>query len=152
MSLSAFETYRQGMRGQALSSIWRGHGSAIFLEIGHLFPVPRRDGSDGKPTGEYTVMLEWSWRIENQTSILGSSWSDEEGWEALFNSLIGQTVRDLSMFGRLPELSLALSDEKYVVSFMTSEGQPAWTLFRRSDKDAQNPSLSVVDGMVIAEP
>lgn len=97
-------------------------------------------------------MLEWSWRIESQTSILGGSWSDEEGWEALFNSLTGRTVRDISMFGRLPELSLALSNEKYVVSFMTTEGQPAWSIFRRSDNDVQSPCLSVLDGKVIAEP
>lgn len=65
-------------------------------------------------------MLEWSWRIENSTSILGGSWSDAEDWDMLFKSLIGQTVREISVFGRLPELALALSGEKYIVSFMTA--------------------------------
>ncbi|WP_244480406.1 hypothetical protein [Rhizobium sp. Root1220] len=134
-----------------MSSIWRGHGSAIFLELGQLHPVRRRDGSSGSLTGDYTVMLEWSWRIENRTSILGGSWSDEEGWDTLFKSLMGQTVQDISVFGRLPELSLALSGEKYVVSFMTAEGQPAWSILRRTGSDDQSPSLSVADGKIVAD-
>lgn len=147
----AFEIYRQGIVGLPLSSIWRGHGSAIFLEIGQLHPVQRRDGSSGSARGDYTIMMEWSWRIENQTAILGGSWSNEGGWDTLFQSLIGQTVRDMSVFGRLPELSLALSGEKYVVSFMTADGQPAWSLLRRTSSDDQNSSLSVADGKIVAD-
>ncbi len=152
MASSIFESCRQAMLGLPLSLIWRGYGSAIFLEFGQLAPVQRRDGTDGNPSGEYTIMMEWSWRIESRTSILGGSWSDEDGWDALFKSLIGHTVQDIALFGRLPELSISLSNEAHIASFMTSEGQPAWTLLKRSDNDSQGLSLSVSDGVLIAEP
>lgn len=150
MGLQLFETYRQAMIGLPLSSIWRGYGTAIFLEFGELFPVQRKDGTVGNPKGEFTAMIEWSWRIENQTAILGGSWSDAEGWETLFKSVIGHTVCDIKLFGRLPELSVALSGEKYLVSFMTADGQPAWTLLKRHDNLADIPSLSVAKGSLIA--
>jgi hypothetical protein len=31
--------------------------------------------------------------------------------------------------GRLPELVLGLSDGRWIHSFMTADGQPAWTVF-----------------------
>src|SRR5262245_17337861 len=130
MPLSAFEKYRIALRSQPLSAIWRGHGSAIFLEFGRLFPRHRRHGSAGNPQGEYTVMIEWSWRVESESAILCGSWSDEENFEGVFKSLIGRPVEDVSVHGRLPELSIALAGGLYVASFMTAEGQPAWTIFR----------------------
>jgi hypothetical protein len=151
MVVSTFVTYRQQILGLPISAIWRGHGSTIFLEIGQLYPVKRKSGENGNPTGEYTVMLEWSWRIESQTSIIGGSWSDEEGWQTLFNSLLGRTVLDISVFGRLPELSLVLSGEKYVLSFMTAEGQPSWSVLKRVADHSQVPSLCVVDGKLVVE-
>ncbi|KQQ73785.1 hypothetical protein ASF70_08265 [Rhizobium sp. Leaf321] len=144
-----FEAYRQEMVGLPLSSIWQGHGSAIFLELGQLHPLRRRDGADGRLVGDFTVMMEWSWRIEDRSSILGGSWSDEAQWTSLFGSLLGRTVQDVTLFGRLPELSVTLSDDRYVLSFMTADSQPAWSLFKRSE--APVPYISVADGEVLAQ-
>lgn len=74
-------------------------------------------------------MIEWSWRIESEGAILCGSWSDEEGWAEVFQSLVGRAVEDVSIHGRLPELSIALAGGLYVASFMTAEGQPVWTIF-----------------------
>ena len=150
MSLELFESYRRTIIGLPLSLIWRGYGSAIFLEFGQLSSTQRKDGTAGNSTGEFAVMMEWSWRIENQTTILGGSWSDEKGWETIFKSMIGQTVSEITLFGRLPELSITLSGDRYLVSFMTADGQPAWTLFRRGDDGTNFPSISVADGVIVA--
>jgi hypothetical protein len=69
-------------------------------------------------------MIQWSWRIENMTSILCGSWSQEPLWKPSFDLLHDKTVVDLWVFGRLPEVSVALSDAFFVSSFMTADGDP----------------------------
>jgi hypothetical protein len=133
-SISALQTFREGLIGLPLSHFWRGHGSAIFLEFGRLTPTTRRTGVNGNPRGELGLMVEWSWRIENRTYILCGSWSDEHLWEPTFDLLRNRAVVDLSVEGRLPEVVVALAEDRYVSSFMTAEGDPSWALFdRRGD-------------------
>lgn len=124
-----FEKYRTGLLALPLGAVWRGHGSTLFLEIGELRGSTRRDGSPAHPRGRYSVMLEWSWRIEDERSILAGSWSPEDEWPPVLGQLEGRRVENVAMFGRLPELSLELSGDRHVVSFMTANGQPAWTIF-----------------------
>lgn len=144
-----FEIYRKALLLKPLSAIWRGHGSAIFLEFGQLSESRiRRDGSAGNARGEYSAMIQWSWRIESETSIICGSWSDEENWGGIFNSLLGLTVEDISLYGRLPELTIALSGDRYIVSFMTAEGQPAWAIFDNSDDSQYSRWISVENGKV----
>lgn len=76
-------------------------------------------------------MIQWSWRIEDSSSILCGSWSEESLWAATFDRIRNKAVLDFSVFGRLPEIAVSLSDELYVTSFMTAEGDPAWALFER---------------------
>jgi len=63
-----------------VTHVWRGAGSALFLEFGALTQRMRRDGSAGNARGEVTLMIEWSWRIEAPDSILCGSWSDVLAW------------------------------------------------------------------------
>ncbi|WP_234804690.1 hypothetical protein [Sinorhizobium americanum] len=148
MPESVFDEYRAALISQPVSAVWRGYGSAIFLELGRLYPQVRHDGSVGNPRGEYTVMIEWSWRIENETSIICGSWSEDQDWENVFNSLVGCKVHDVSLSGRLPELLIHLSGGNYVASFMTAEGQPAWTIFARTPEDLKSRFISVENGRV----
>ena len=147
-SLEIFEKYRSALLSKPLSAVWRGHGSAIFLEFGRLSPQAKRDGTAGNSQGELTVMIEWSWRIESADEIVCGSWSDEDGWEDAFQSLIGREVQDVSLYGRLPELSIALVGGLYVASFMTAEGQPEWTIFDRSSVQRTCGWIEVREGKV----
>lgn len=134
-SINTLRAYREALVGLPLSHLWRGAGSAIFLEFGLLAP-PRtlRDGRVGNPRGEFGLMIEWSWRIESRTSILCGSWSDEHLWEPTFELLRNKLVTDVSIAGRLPEIVVALTGDRFVSSFMTAEGDPSWALFdRRGD-------------------
>ncbi|WP_234781917.1 hypothetical protein [Sinorhizobium saheli] len=149
MSAPIFDQYRTALTLRPLSSVWRGHGSAIFLEFGRLSPESRRDGSAGNPRGEYTVMIEWSWRIEGENSIICGSWSDEQDWDGAFKSLVGRQVQDISLYGRLPELSIQLSGGIYVASFMTAGGQPAWAIICNAPEGRQTRFISVENGGVI---
>jgi hypothetical protein len=123
--------FANAARDMPVSHVWRGYGSALFIELGNLTPRTRRDGSPGEAQGEIGLMIEWSWRIEEERSILCGSWSDEELWGPSFARLLGQHVVDLATFGRLLEVMLSLSGGLHISSFMTAEGDPAWTLFDR---------------------
>ena len=93
-------------------------------------------------------MIEWSWRIESEDAILCGSWSDEEGWEKVFNSLTDRKVQDVSIYGRLPELSIALTGGLYVASFMTAEGQPAWSIIDGFGEKHKSGCIAVRDGKI----
>lgn len=146
---SVLQTFRDALIGLPLSHVWRGHGSAIFLEFGYLTPTSRRSGEVGNPTGEVGLMIQWSWRIEDTFSILCGSWSEEHLWEPTFALLHNKVVVELSVVGRLPEIVVALTETLWVSSFMTAEGDPQWSLF---DRRAGTPrTLSVQQGRLVVE-
>ncbi|NLS03244.1 hypothetical protein HGP14_07645 [Rhizobium sp. P32RR-XVIII] len=82
-------------------------------------------------------MIEWSWRIETVNAILCGSFSDEEYWALAFDDLVGRAVADVALFGRLPELTISLFDNRYITSFMTAEGQPQWTIFANNEGETR---------------
>jgi hypothetical protein len=121
--------YISGLR---VNHIWRGYGSAIFLEIGDLLPGRvRRDGTPGNPKGQFTICIEWSWRIEGKRRIWCGSWTDEKKWPRAFVRLTGSLVQSVSLFGRIPEIDVGFSNGLHLLSFMTAEGDPEWGLIDR---------------------
>ncbi len=95
-------------------------------------------------------MVEWSWRIENRTSVVCGSWSDESIWQSAFDKLKGARVVDLWLFGRLPEISIGLTNDLFLSTFMTAEGDPEWALADRRVAPLSR-WLSVRDGQLQVE-
>ena len=128
-----FDDFSSPLIGLPVSLVWQGDGSAIFLEFGTLTPNPRkrRDGSDRHPIGEWTLGIEWSWRIEGKRLIWCGSWSEKERWPRSLKRLAGAKVESVSIFGRLPEISMSFSNGLHLLSMMTAEGDPSWWLTRR---------------------
>lgn len=147
--MSAAAPFFEALTGKVVSHIWQGHGSAIFLEFGELTQSIRRDKTPGQPTGEITLMIEWSWRIERPKSVLGGSWSSEGRWPGMLEKLRGETVTAVQAQGQIPEICISLSNGLRLASFMTAEGQPAWALICRTPKLG---SLSVKRGALHIEP
>ncbi|MBI3677894.1 MAG: hypothetical protein HY243_14895 [Proteobacteria bacterium] len=143
----AFDAYAAPLMGEPVSRVWRGHGSALFLEFGRLIPNFRRDGTVSGETGRFTLMIQWSWRIEKGHSIVCGSWSDDAMWPEVFEELQAATVAGASLFGRLREIEVELSNGLHVVSFSTVEGGPQWTLFNRD----QASWISVKAGALVIE-
>jgi len=129
-----FDRFSQALVGLSVSHVWRGYGSAIFLEFGLLRRTTRLDGAKGNPSGKMTLMIEWSWRIEGPQSILCGSWSDAPRWPKFFAKLTKTKVVAVSLLGRLNEIDIELSNGMHVVSFSTIEGQPHWSLGDRESK------------------
>jgi len=130
-TVSAFDAVARSLIGQPISHVWRGHGSAIFLEIGELTTPQRLDASPGNPAGSVSIGVEWSWRIEDADSILCGSWSEEELWPAAFDRLREGRIEACGLFGALPEIELVTDLGVRLLSFSTTEGQPQWFLIDR---------------------
>ena len=131
-----FATFTLPLIGLPVSRVWQGYGSAIFLEFGKVQPRRRRDGSPGNPRGEWTLMIEWSWRIEGKRRIWCGSWSDGARWPRVFARLEGAKVAAISLYGRLPEIAVRLSNGLHLLSMMTVEGDPDWALLKRNEGDS----------------
>jgi hypothetical protein len=129
-----FEGYQRKLIGKSLSHYWRGFGSAIFLEFGELRERTHRNGEPRNPCGEFGVMIQWSWRVEKDSSILWGSWSDEAFWNQAFTDLRGAIAMELQLFGQIPEIRIGLSSGHRIASFMTADGDPQWTLFDRGSE------------------
>jgi hypothetical protein len=112
----------------AVSHSWIGHGSALFIELGRLSTRRKLSGRPGHPEGRVTLMIELSWRIERARSILGGSWSSERRWRGMIAKLEGNSVTEIRSFATLPESEVSFSNGMRVVSFMTAEGLPSWSL------------------------
>lgn len=117
------------IREMPVSYIWRGHGSALFIEFGKLHPRVKRDGTEGSPEGEMSLMIEWSWRIEQGVKVLTGSFSEDQQQQEVFPLLLKAKVYNIYILGRIPEINIELSNSINIVSFMTADGDPAWTLF-----------------------
>ncbi|WP_313324899.1 hypothetical protein [Sphingobium yanoikuyae] len=142
----AFEALALSLVGQPISYIWRGYGSAIFIEIGELTPRLNRDGSVGHPEGEVSLGVEWSWRIENTHAIVCGSWSDDDLWEPALSCLRDARVERCEALGYLPEVVLTTVEGFRFLTFSTTDGQPQWHIVDRRDGDAR--WFSVRDGQL----
>lgn len=127
-----FSAFAAPLLGMKVSDVWQGHGSALGLEFGNLSTKFSRDGSQTYHEGEMSLLLEWSWRIEGRRSIICGSWTNEIKWLRSFRLLRGATVAHAAVFGHLPEIEIRFTNGVRLLSFMTAEGDPQWTLFHRS--------------------
>lgn len=130
-----FHALTRPLVGLPVSHTWRGAGSAIFLELGFLTEETwmgrRRELSMIR--GEVTLRLEWSWRVESPRAIRFGSWSSERRITRGVEALQGHVVTDVAVTGRLPELVLSLDGGRWVHTFMTAEGGPAWAVRLQDD-------------------
>ena len=132
-TIEAFEPFAVSLVGLPISHIWRGYGSALFIELGRLQPVAKRDGSPGSPEGEVSLGVEWSWRIEDQAAIRCGRWSEEDLWEPAFDTLRGALIARCELFGALPEIAITTDGGVRFLSFSTTDGQPQWHLVDRRE-------------------
>lgn len=119
------EIYSNEMTGLPISHAWRGHGSAIFIEIGTLTKEERRN----HPIGEYSVMLDCDWRIEGSSEIQCGSFCESEIIDHSISELVGDSIASVELMGVLPEVTLILTSGKRVLSFTSDTGQPEWAIF-----------------------
>ena len=141
MSREVAERFVNELCGQEVNYVWRGAGSAIFLELGKL-----TEAKNEHLSGEFTICIEWSWRIENHSSILLGSWSEPDDIEMVTNLLNGLVVSKINFYARLPEIEIIFDNGIYLLSFATAEGNPQWSI-----KNSSSTYLSVEKGNFVSE-
>ena len=116
--------------GQAVSHIWFGDYSALYLELGELTPSKwaRRDGSPANPDGEFTVYAGFDWRIERPRSIYGSRDCSRRRQRTISMELLGASVTSMTTYGRLPELQIGFSNGIWLATFGLGRGDPDWSV------------------------
>ena len=125
-----FRAFTRPLVGMGLTHWWRGYGSAIFLNFGELHHSVWKNGRLSRnPIGKMSLGIEWSWRVEGPKRIWCGSWSEDSSWAKVFDKMIGATVKEVTTFGRLPEIDLELSCGVHVLSFMTERSDPEWSIF-----------------------
>lgn len=126
-----FEAFASSLISLPITHVWQGYGSAIFLEFGALTPSTRvrRDGSLYNPRGEMGLGLDCGWRIEGKRSILCGSSTDDPRLKRVLTYLTKATIAEATLFGRLPEIDLTLSNGMHVASLTTHQSDPGWTLY-----------------------
>lgn len=125
ISSEEFNSLVAPLIGLSVTRPWRGYGSAVFLELGRL----RRVRSERGLKGRATVMVDWSWRVEGQRSVMFGSWSGEKKMSRGVEDLKGARVETVSLLGALPELRVQLDRGRTLQAFTTVEGQPEWCVF-----------------------
>lgn len=131
MNDPAFARRREALIGLGLSHIWRGYGSALFVEFGNLQNVVLNGRPLRQPVGDMNIGLGWTWRIEDGTTILAGSYGEEKDWPPVFERLLGRKVTDVMLQGRIPELVLDL-DNGYRLQTFADYGESAdWTIAER---------------------
>ncbi len=73
-------------------------------------------------------MVEWSWRVANLSEIIVGSWSDDELISNVPKLLLGLKIKSMEFWGHLSEISIQFSNETWFTSFMTSDGDPKWSI------------------------
>jgi hypothetical protein len=151
----AFAQVAKALVGMELSHIWRGHGTALFLEFGKLSERLRKDGSVGNPIGEISVGLEFEWRIELDRRVVCGSHGDQELWPEVFKSLLGKRAARVELFGDVPELRVVMGERERLLTYSLDDGGPEWALTdNRSTPPTwiywQNGELRCDDGKVTA--
>jgi hypothetical protein len=121
--------------------VWRGHGSALFLELGRLDHHSR----SRHPRGAHGIGIEWSWRIQNRQSVVLGTFSSDEKLDAAPGRLQGAVICGVGFFGVLPEVEVLLDSGLRLLSFATQEGDPEWVV------RVNDTSLHVRDGQLVFE-
>ena len=126
LSEDQFQEHVRPLLELNVSLAWRGHGSAIFLELGRL--LPDDDHNARHTSGEACVMVEWDWRVEHQSAVEFGSSSPGPQIERGIRGLQGARIERISLAAGVPELVVVFSNGRLLRSMLMMAGDPQWGL------------------------
>lgn len=125
ISTEEFTAAASPLVGLNVSRAWIGYGTAAILELGALRDEAGPDGSNFQK-GEATVMVGWSWRVEGPWAVMFGATSTRRQVSEGLTGIEGKTLAGIRLDGKLPELTLELSNGMQLRSFMSADGDPEW--------------------------
>lgn len=125
-----FTSLVEPLLGLPISRPHEGYGKAIVIHLGQLSDsgYRRRDGTMVQE-GEASFMLEGAWRVERDKSVWFSSTSCITKRQLGLDSLLNKSIQAIHLMGRLPELSVHLSNNLWIQSFGFSGEESEWAVF-----------------------
>jgi hypothetical protein len=120
------EDQLRSLQGLEVALAWKGYGSAVFLELGRLSPPQSNRGRYAR--GEACVMIEWDWRVENDSLVLFGSSNSGPKIEAGIRGLQGSRITGISVVGSVPEVVGYFSNGRCLRSFSARKGNPQWSI------------------------
>ncbi|KQZ44951.1 hypothetical protein [Duganella sp. Root1480D1] len=105
---------------------WKGHGSAIFLELGKLAPLSR--SKQRRQNGEVTIYIGWEWRVEQGCRVLYGSSNSRPQIDDCLDGLLGATIKSIAIEGRVPELVIEFSNDQRLISAAMCTDISEWSV------------------------
>ena len=98
------EIYLDKLFGLPVSLAWSGYGSAIFLELGKLFPI----GKTRKyhQSGEACIDISWDWRCEKGNKVLFGSSNNHPEIDNGIKKLKNKIIKSINLVGKVKELEI----------------------------------------------
>jgi hypothetical protein len=112
--------------GMPISLPWKGHGSAIFLELGNLAPLERP--RQRRQNGQVTIYVGWDWRVEKGSRVLFGSSNSKPEIEDGIDALTGVTIQNISIQGFVPELAIEFSNGARMMSAAMRTDTSEWSI------------------------
>lgn len=112
------------LTGLRVSRPWKGYGSAVFLDLGELREV--QDHRRRLVEGESCISIEWDWRLELGSSIVGGSSDSGPAIQSYLKLLRDSTIESVEVQGVVPELVVRFSTRHVLRSMAMCRGDPQW--------------------------
>ena len=122
------KSFIQVLVGREVTHVWRGYGTAIFIEIGKL--IKKEDRKN--PDGEFTIAIEGTWRVEEGNEIIIGTDEDDAKLNKIFTIFKNLEVTNLNFFARLKEIEIEFNKDLWLSSFEMIGGDPQWSI--KNDK------------------
>jgi hypothetical protein len=124
--------FTNSLAGLRVSRPWKGYGSAIFLELGELIEV--RGLRRGSVTGQACISVEWDWRLEHGSVIIGGSSDAGPTINACLKALRDAVVTEIEIEGQVPEIVVRFSTGHVLRSMAMIRGDPQWHIRVQKDR------------------
>ncbi len=138
------KSYLDDIKGLPVSLAWKGHGSAIFLELGEL--EKKRQIHEN---GEVSIYVSWDWRFELGKNVLFGSSNSSPEINKKIKEIKGKVIDNVKITGAIAELEVAFTDSTILRSMIMVDYDPEWSIRIKNGQHiyAKNGSLYIGDGV-----
>jgi len=106
--------------GMYVSSLWKGYGSALFMELTDRIPSSNEEKADAH------IFIGYNWRFEHGPTILCGSGDPARNIAAFTDGFVGHAIASIECVGDVGELVITLRDGSIARTFQRNASSDAW--------------------------
>ena len=134
---------RQRLSELAVTHVWSGYDTELFLEFGQL----KSSRLTRNPVGQASLMFEGEWQLAVSDRVMAGSGDGDGGAEVVSSILLGKSVADLVFIDGTFDLSVVFSGSGCLSSIKSNAVESDWTIFIRQSDDS-SVVLSIENGLL----